>query len=766
MVFLVDDIWMIIVWMVCAEQDPTSRAFTDTARRIALISKQLFSVVAAMPTLWANIIVDRKSTPAYVNRYLENCRTRLLGVTMLHESVRSHGYRRRFRDDAEMEGHNTVMAAFSKAASRTAKWRSLRVVTTVPNTMLAVHASLSGKPFPSLTHLSLIFEPCPLLRPIAGWVSGSASSISHLELVGVPTPWAHIQTLVGLEHLSVRQPLLAERSYVNCSADHWPSWKQLRNLLHGAHSLQILELEGIGILEYSEAGEIADESTSISTLTTLVLTHVHRLSSMSLRRFMDQWQFPKLTKLHMWFVNWQVANHWANSGLFLGPPHVGVGGRMDPFVPFFTILHSIKNVVVMDLREGPSLLGNFAGMPSAVCPKLKELWVRGSICEARCALETDFAPVLETLIFESKTPLVDTRSVQERSMIKKLVPSFIERDYSDTPRKGHRFIAIFIEAKPDLNMETWNKGLDSVARAPALKDGRFLSQSIRLPCIHTRKVTGRRRLIKQQPSRCGGLDIDAAQLYVHDSYQHRAPSAISTAANGDTETSRFSPHINHILGGTSMPISSILRRDYPMVLDADDHLDRFPYSPSAPNYGGPLSTTHPIPRIRTIHAARSTLPRMHDRHRRKVKVTHRTISVASTSSAPSPTRNMPSAPKGVITSCPAAPAAIDLALARNARIMRNLLSRYGQRRQEPPITPDNLWLAARPMNYDSAYPDRSATGVSYPSEGLRFPLRIFGYGSVRRDATSVHFYVSVPGNSADVWGLDLYHSLATIWTAT
>ena len=64
MAFLVSDVWMIIVWMVCSEYDPQTRAFGDAVCFLSLVSKQLCDVVASMPQLWQNLILNASSTPA------------------------------------------------------------------------------------------------------------------------------------------------------------------------------------------------------------------------------------------------------------------------------------------------------------------------------------------------------------------------------------------------------------------------------------------------------------------------------------------------------------------------------------------------------------------------------------------------------------------------------------------------------------------------------------------------------------------------------
>ncbi|KAJ6453032.1 hypothetical protein C8R47DRAFT_1255909 [Mycena vitilis] len=433
MAYLVDDVWMIIVWMICAEHDPMSRAFTDTARRLALISRQLFSVVAAMPILWANIIVDRKSTPVYINRYLENSRTRLLNVTLLHTPVWSNA-----RGGSKAE-NKALMAAFGKAASRAEKWRSLRVVATVPETMLALCAPLDGKLFPSLTHLSLVSPPCAVLCPVVQSVLGGMSSLTHLELVGIPAPWNHIHTFVGLQHLSVRQPRRAEELPQSLSEQVvlWPTTDQLTDLLQSADQLVVLELEGIGVFGTETEWIDLEWSTAIlaTKVTTLILTLLDPISSSSLAQFLDLWHFPQLTKLHVWFHNRFSAFHWEHSELFRHPRHIGLGGTMDSYISYREILTSVENAVTLDLREAPGLADYLTKLPYYVVgPKVKEVWLRGSISEARDSLR--LAPLLETVIWEREIPPPPQSEMQATT---RCAGRLVERDYSDTPRTGYRF---------------------------------------------------------------------------------------------------------------------------------------------------------------------------------------------------------------------------------------------------------------------------------------------------------------------------------------
>lgn len=432
MVFLVDDIWMLIVGQVCAEHDPRARAFSDAARCLSLVCRQLCDVVASMPQFWQNLIIDSHSSAEYVEKYPLRCGSRLLKITVLHNTG-GDGYLTVV--STTLGGDRGVLCtALQAAADATHRWDTLQVKTRFPCTIHAVLNVLLDRDAPSLARLSLCCQPSTyVLRPLPAAFRCGTPGLTHLELVGIPVPWAQPELFVGLEHLSVRLPP---------PGSMLPRHGELMHIMKAARKLVILELENIDISDCPILPAL--RTHAVPSLTTLVLSIKTSVSSTSLRRWLDAFVFPNLVTLYIEFERPLACIHWVGAHLFGRLQHVALGGV---FVTrhMTQILAAMTAVRVLDVRGGPDL-AELLWRDNNVCMKqLEQLWIYPAhLPDVRLAATVRKAAgfPLKTVVCENSlqdSPTVQALVNSGRASLSRWVGTFIERDPTEPLRTYNHF---------------------------------------------------------------------------------------------------------------------------------------------------------------------------------------------------------------------------------------------------------------------------------------------------------------------------------------
>ncbi|KAJ7628286.1 hypothetical protein B0H17DRAFT_1150687 [Mycena rosella] len=466
---LADDTWMTIVWMVCSQFEPRSRAFGDAVRALSLVCRQLFGVVAGMPRLWPNLIVDCESTPAYVNRHLQNCGTRLLDVSVLHNFYPYSGT----PPEQRAERRTVLSRALQTAAEATSRWGTLEVMTRGFRTMESIVDALRDKDAGSLKKLSIQCRPFPSTVPcMRSLFRSRLPCLTHMEVVGIPVPWDQVEVFAGLRHLSVRNPPPSTH----------PTHSEFTRILKTSTLLEILELEGVGVVDDGEGVSSAGIMLECASITVLVLGLKDGPSTFMLRRALDGARFPQLMKLHVWFSSARPATAWVGSNLWVTTPHIAIGGDVNVTEDVRRIFASMREVVTLDLREGsdfaealldkssvghdqvyadgsdvrlpaiwlaePLLQQALYNAQNAWCRKLREVWTASEsvfFVQKLAQGRIDDGLPLTTVIWEHPQLRPDTvpsfGRAWERShaALTEIVPEFSERGPTRSLRSDRRF---------------------------------------------------------------------------------------------------------------------------------------------------------------------------------------------------------------------------------------------------------------------------------------------------------------------------------------
>lgn len=340
---------MIITWMVCSQCDPRARAFTDAACSLSLVCTQLYAIVASMPMLWQNIILDGSSSAEYAEQRCKRSGSRPLRVTVLHNMGAPN-------DSPRCQ--QVLCMALEAVVSDTHRWETLQVKTCFPGTVEAISEILDDREA-SLLRLSL--HCGPRFCPVASFPTlfrGDMRALTHLELVRVPVPWAETPLFAGLQHLSVRL------------APVWPTHTQLVCIMSAATGLAVLELEEVGTVGWPQVGA----PTQVPSLTMLVLSVWENLSSPGMLPWLSTFVFPNVRNLHLWFHTPTSSIH-SLRALLRHAQNISIGGALETI--YEDIFPFMKEVRVLDLRRATGNLVRRRWAEQPIYMKhLEELWVR------------------------------------------------------------------------------------------------------------------------------------------------------------------------------------------------------------------------------------------------------------------------------------------------------------------------------------------------------------------------------------------------------